>query len=130
MQQENLKLTLAGFRADGECRLVTGEINEPRGMVWDGDGTIFVVDWLKGLYSIPSGNIEQHQVTEVIPWAGLVGLDLFEVGDIEDPNNPVHSGASTAGPMLPLLLAALAVSWVHMHNAWHCVEWRPTCLFV
>lgn len=61
------------------CRRISSDIANTKGMVWDGDGTVYTLDPEKGIYSFPSGNIEEHKVEEVLSFEGLVDMDLLQV---------------------------------------------------
>lgn len=75
------KLSLKGGSGGnlGPCRRITSDIVSTKGMIWDGDGTVYTLDPKSGIYSFPSGNIEEHLVTKVIEFEGLVDMDLLQV---------------------------------------------------
>jgi len=76
-----LSLKGGGEGPVGPCRRISSEITSTRGMVWDGDGTVFTADPEKGIYSFPSGNSEPHRVTKVVEFVGLYDMDLLQVSN-------------------------------------------------
>lgn len=68
---------------DTTCAEVSKSLKEPRGMVWDGDGTVYVADSnleSGGIYSFPSnGPLGAHHLTKYIDVAGVYGLEVLEV---------------------------------------------------
>lgn len=73
------KLSLKAGAQQGPCHKITSDIALTKGMVWDGDGTMFTVDPESGIYSFPSGNIEEHQITKLVDFVGLETLDMLWV---------------------------------------------------
>jgi len=65
------------------CALVANSLKEPRGMVWDGDGTVFVADAnleQGGIYSFPSnGPLGAHMLFKYVDVAGAYGVEMLEV---------------------------------------------------
>lgn len=74
-----LSLKNGGGGAPGPCRMITNEITKTKGMVWDGDGTVYALDPTSGIYSFPSGNNEEHHVVQMIEQQGLFDMDLLQV---------------------------------------------------
>lgn len=80
----------------------------PTGMVWDGDGTIYVADHGSGsVLSFPSGSRSLHSARHAGEAAGIFGLAIYSGGPGGQPVGS-QSGAH-APPVLPLAtLLALA----------------------
>jgi hypothetical protein len=67
------KMKLDSGCADGACVKISDKIDDAQGIVWDGDGTIYVADSTAGkVYSFPAGSLEEHELTEVVPAAPRV----------------------------------------------------------
>lgn len=80
------------------CPLVSDAVQEPTGIVWDGDGTMYVADSGGGvLYSFASGSIGKHKLEKVVDASGIFDFDLIQIG--ADTGN--GSGAHRSTPGLP-----------------------------
>jgi hypothetical protein len=67
------KMKLDSSCADGACVKISDKIEDAQGIVWDGDGTIYVADSTAGkVFSFPAGSLEEHTLTEVVPAAPRV----------------------------------------------------------
>jgi len=68
---------------DSGCALLSNALTSPMGMVWDGDGTVYVAehDNEKGaIYSFPSnGPLGAHHLVKYVDAAGAYSLDVLEV---------------------------------------------------
>lgn len=74
-----------------ECKTIVsaGKLTEPTGMVWDGDGTVFVADSKTGkVYSFPSGNLAEHELLEVVSATD----PLHDIGLLQVPMGAAPSG--------------------------------------
>jgi len=78
---------------EGSCAMISDELRDPQGIVWDGDGTVYVADGtVNKIYSFPSGALEAHVLSEVAaPGSKVHGLALLQV---------VDSGAMLASVLL------------------------------
>jgi len=74
-----IQLGLNGGSQKGPCRLISSEIVSAKGMVWDGDGTVFALDPQTGIWSFPSGNIEEHHLVKLLDMQGLYDMDVLQV---------------------------------------------------
>eukprot|EP00746_Dinoflagellata_sp_MGD_P162499 gnl/MRDRNA2_/MRDRNA2_90088_c0_seq1.p1 gnl/MRDRNA2_/MRDRNA2_90088_c0~~gnl/MRDRNA2_/MRDRNA2_90088_c0_seq1.p1 ORF type:complete len:372 (+),score=68.57 gnl/MRDRNA2_/MRDRNA2_90088_c0_seq1:205-1320(+) len=74
-----VELSLKNGGETGPCRRISSDISATKGMVWDGDGTVYALDPKSGIYSFPSGNIEEHKVTEIMKIEGLEDMDVLPV---------------------------------------------------
>lgn len=72
-------LSLKKAGETGPCGLISNEVSSTKGMVWDGDGTVFALDPKSGIYSFPSGNMEEHHLVKLLEVEGLVDMDLLQV---------------------------------------------------
>jgi len=65
------------------CALLSGALTSPQGMVWDGDGTVYVAEAdieKGGIYSFPSnGPLGAHALSKFVDASGVYGLEVFEV---------------------------------------------------
>jgi len=68
-----------GSEPNSPCRIISSSIHSTKGMVWDGDGTVYALDPNSGIYSFPSGNIEEHRLTKMIEMEGLFDMDMLQV---------------------------------------------------
>lgn len=85
--------------ANDGCKLITDVPKNPKGMTWDGDGTIFIAAD-DGVYTIPSANNEPHRPVLVIKTgAPVVNVDLLQL-------------TSAAGERLKGMLSAALVLMV------------------
>jgi len=75
------KMKLDSSCAEGACVQISSNISDAQGIVWDGDGTIYVADSTAGkVFSFPSGSLEKHHLTEVVSAAPRVlGLAFVTV---------------------------------------------------
>lgn len=74
----------------------TDGIEAPRGIVWDGDGTVYVADQGgNAIYSFPCGRLAPTSVSRVVDLHNVFGLALFSSNDPAYVHNqvPVHAGA-------------------------------------
>lgn len=74
-----IALGVNGGSQTGPCRLISSSVVKAKGMVWDGDGTVFALDPDSGIYSFPSGNIEEHHLTKILDQAGLFDMDVLQI---------------------------------------------------
>lgn len=81
----------------GPCHKITSEISNTKGMVWDGDGTVYTLDPAKGIYSFPSGNMEEHKVKELVSVSGLTDMSMLQV------SNPAAKAVPTVICMVVML---------------------------
>lgn len=66
--------------SENSCVLVSSEAKDPQGIVWDGDGTVYVADAAAGkIYSFPAGSLEEHKLTEVCSAPRVTGLAFVTV---------------------------------------------------
>jgi len=80
-QMNPMQIGLKGGGQKGPCRLISSEIKGTVGMFWDGDGTMYTADPASGIYSFPSGNLEQHNVKQMVKISGLQDLEILMVGE-------------------------------------------------
>jgi hypothetical protein len=68
---------------EANCALLSDTLKSPAGMVWDGDGTVYVAeaDHAKGgIYAFPSnGPLGSHHMAKYVDAAGVYDLDMLEV---------------------------------------------------
>lgn len=65
-----------------DCKVIVGEgkLSDPTGLIWDGDGTVYVADaGHKKVFSFPSGDLAEHEITEV------VSAPLYDIGLLQVP---------------------------------------------
>lgn len=77
------------------CVQITEGLPDPQGLVWDGDGTVYVADSsLNGgtVVSFPSGALEMHEYTTVATAPRVTGVALLQL----DPDTVRTMGASLA----------------------------------
>lgn len=66
--------------SENSCVLVSAEVQDPQGIVWDGDGTVYVADAAQGkIFSFPAGSLEEHKLTEVCSATRVHGLAFVTV---------------------------------------------------
>jgi hypothetical protein len=99
-----LSLKNGGGGPPGPCRRITSEIVSTKGMVWDGDGTVFTLDPKKGIYSFPSGNAEEHHITTVVEIEGLEDMGMLQIS----------YASMKAVPSVIFLVVSLAVMILRM----------------
>lgn len=78
------------------CPLIATGLSNPKGMIWDGDGTVFVIDKATGVWSFPSGNLEQHKLTKVVEYTGFADLDLMIIDDSPEEMQQSRAGDVSA----------------------------------
>jgi len=65
------------------CALVSNALVQPQGMVWDGDGTVYVAEAdieKGGIYSFPAnGPLGSHHLAKYVDANGVYGLEVLEV---------------------------------------------------
>lgn len=89
------------------CVLVTDQLDVPMGMVFDGDGTVYVADQGKGaVYSFSSGDLEGMDLIKTLDADGVYGVDLFRV---DFAHKPAHAGAATFSALFAAVMAALVM---------------------
>lgn len=95
-------------------KLASGLV-EPRGIVWDGDGTIYVADQAADtVYSMPVGRLVSNAPrSKVVDLRSAFGLALLSADDPAFQIKPIESSGTIAvGPFrLPLAVLAL-VAWL------------------
>eukprot|EP00747_Dinoflagellata_sp_TGD_P163190 gnl/TRDRNA2_/TRDRNA2_181605_c0_seq1.p1 gnl/TRDRNA2_/TRDRNA2_181605_c0~~gnl/TRDRNA2_/TRDRNA2_181605_c0_seq1.p1 ORF type:complete len:410 (-),score=90.45 gnl/TRDRNA2_/TRDRNA2_181605_c0_seq1:40-1269(-) len=84
-------------------------LGQPRGLVWDGDNTVFVADQNSStVWSFPVGRlIENAPKTPAMELSGAFGIALLQEGD--DAFDIKASASRVAGLSLMSMLAALAM---------------------
>jgi len=66
--------------SENSCVKVSAEVQDPQGIVWDGDGTVYVADAAQGkIFSFPAGSLEEHKLTEVCSATRVHGLAFVTV---------------------------------------------------
>lgn len=94
-----------GAACGEHCHLITDQISEPNGMVWDGDGTMYVADYKANkVYSFPSGALQKQEPTEVFSGAGAWDIDII----VAEPAFALRRLRAT-GPVGLLLLGLLSL---------------------
>lgn len=89
-------------KAGGEVVTISEALQQPRGLVWDGDGTVFVADKAGNMvYSFPSGRLAPGHTSRVTQLHDAFGLALVSVAD---PFALAHA-AALAGAAFLLALA-------------------------
>jgi len=75
------KMKLDSSCAEGACVKISDKIEDAQGIVWDGDGTVYVADSTAGkIFSFPAGSLEEHTLTEVVGAAPRVlGLAFISI---------------------------------------------------
>lgn len=101
-----MKLSLQNGKQSGPCRLISNELTNTIGMFWDGDGTMYTADPNSGIYSFPSGNLEQHQVKKVVDASGLVDIEMLQI----DTKSIASVGTTPSLVLLAALLFSKASS--------------------
>lgn len=57
----------AGMACGEHCKLIADELSNPTGMVWDGDGTVYVCDHGdNSIWTFPSGALMKKRLTPVV----------------------------------------------------------------
>jgi len=102
------------------CKLLSAQVRNPQGIVWDGDGTIYVAnaDVEKGaVFSFPSnGPLNKHTMVKLLDLAGVFGLDMLEVGEYGAPAPaPGNLRSSAMGLSSKVFYIALVLSLVVHH---------------
>lgn len=73
--------------ADNACVTISADFTDPQGIVWDGDGTIYVADAGKGaVYSFPAGGLQDHVLVKVADAPKVTGLALLQLRDFGSPS--------------------------------------------
>jgi len=85
---------LYAITSSGRAVQLTDTFQEPRGLVWDGIGSLFVADQGAGaIYIVPSGEAkEKRQVKKVFDTEGAFGVAV--VAPTASNRHPDHSGSS------------------------------------
>jgi hypothetical protein len=66
--------------SENSCVKVSSEVQDAQGIVWDGDGTVYVADAAQGkIFSFPAGSLEEHKLTEVCSAVRVHGLAFVTV---------------------------------------------------
>lgn len=94
----------------GPVATFTDQLEAPRGLVWDGDGTVYVADQAGSVvYSFPSGKLAATQTSRVVDLHDAFGLALLSENDA---GFQAKNHGSTAGFFwcLPLVAAAMLVA--------------------
>merc|ERR550514_2602511 len=69
-------------RGGGEVITMIDSLQQPRGIVWDGDGTIYVADQAGSMvYSFPSGRLKPTHTSRVTQLHDAYGLAIFATDD-------------------------------------------------
>lgn len=98
------KVYAVGLSGAGGVFTLTDQIHSPRGLVWDGDNTVFVADSEVGrIWSFPSGRLSDGQPLDIaVDLDDAYGLALLQESD----DGYYHSGAT--GPFTARARVALA----------------------
>jgi hypothetical protein len=82
---------------------VAGQL-DPTGMVWDGDGTIYVADNGRGgIYGLPSGSATAHELELVVAATGVHSIGYLD----SSPSAAQGHGSSARSAVLGALVAAV-----------------------
>eukprot|EP00746_Dinoflagellata_sp_MGD_P014801 gnl/MRDRNA2_/MRDRNA2_132596_c0_seq1.p1 gnl/MRDRNA2_/MRDRNA2_132596_c0~~gnl/MRDRNA2_/MRDRNA2_132596_c0_seq1.p1 ORF type:complete len:405 (-),score=88.88 gnl/MRDRNA2_/MRDRNA2_132596_c0_seq1:97-1311(-) len=88
----------------GPVATFTDQLEAPRGLVWDGDGTVYVADQAGSVvYSFPSGKLAATKASRVVDLHDAFGLALLSASD---PGYEEKSHGTTAGFVLSFALVA------------------------
>lgn len=103
--------TVYGIAESGDLHaLAQGGLVEPRGLVWDGDQTVYVADQAShNVWSFPAGRImDGAPLTRSVAVTGAFGVALFSASDVAFQK---QAGAHRLSATAPLLLA-LGAAWL------------------
>lgn len=79
-----------------DCHVIVGpgKLMDPTGLIWDGDGTVYVADaGAQKVFTFPSGSLGEHEITEVAS-APLYDIALLQVAV---PGSGSFMGAAPRG---------------------------------
>jgi len=98
---DNTQFVYGLKKAGGEVVTLSDSFQQPRGLAWDGDGTVFVADQAGSMvYSFPSGRLAPAHTARVTQLHDAFGLALVS---LDDPFALAHA-AVLAGAALLLSL--------------------------
>jgi len=100
--------TVYGITESGEAHAFARGLIEPRGLVWDGDQTLYVADQASNnVWSFPVGRlVEGAPLTRSVALSGAFGVALFSASDNAFQHQAAAHELTALGPLALALVGA------------------------
>merc|ERR1719440_2156077 len=85
--------------ATGElCAQITDLVKKPTGMIWNGDGTVYVADEGNGaIYEFASGSVSPHALTKVMDAGQVYGIGVYKTNSKADETQQAEEEDTDGG---------------------------------
>eukprot|EP00747_Dinoflagellata_sp_TGD_P190978 gnl/TRDRNA2_/TRDRNA2_53697_c0_seq1.p1 gnl/TRDRNA2_/TRDRNA2_53697_c0~~gnl/TRDRNA2_/TRDRNA2_53697_c0_seq1.p1 ORF type:complete len:435 (-),score=83.07 gnl/TRDRNA2_/TRDRNA2_53697_c0_seq1:74-1378(-) len=101
-----------GVPRQGGAPVAMGEsFDQPRGIVWDGDGTLYVADKSGRIYSMPCGQLGAQPISRAVNLHDAFGLAIVKGTDPAFKKYEEEKKAKGSASTVSLAALILAASW-------------------